>query len=201
VLLAVADCTGHGVPGAFMCMVGTSLLNQIIHTEKVFNPSIVLSLLDTGVQTLLKQHETETRDGMDIALTLIDRESGEIEFAGALRPMVIFRKQDDGSFAPESLSGEKFPVGGLMLQSDRTYKLQKVKLNPGDMMFMFSDGYPDQFGGPKGKKIMNKRFREILQDICTLSAAEQRQVLHSYFMEWKGNQEQVDDVLVVGIRF
>ena len=201
VLLAVADCTGHGVPGAFMCMAGTSLLNQIIHNEKVFNPSIVLSLLDTGVQTLLKQQETETRDGMDIALALIDKESGEIEFAGAQRPMVIFRKQQDGTFIPDSLPGEKFPVGGLIMQTDRTYRLKKVKLNPGDMIFMFSDGYPDQFGGPNGKKIMNKRFREILQDICKLPTVEQRQVLLSFFMEWKEKHEQVDDVLVVGIRF
>lgn len=201
VLLAVADCTGHGVPGAFMCMVGTSLLNQIIHNEKVFNPSMVLSLLDTGVQTLLKQQETETRDGMDIALTFIDKDSREIEFAGALRPLVIFRKQPDGNFAYESLPGEKFPVGGLIMQTDRTYRLQKVTLNPGDMVFMYSDGYADQFGGPNGKKIMNKRFREILQDICKLSTVEQHQILHSFFMEWKGNNEQVDDVLVVGIRF
>jgi len=200
-ILAVADCTGHGVPGAFMCMVGNSLLNQIINLERVFEPSKILDLLHQGVQELLKQNETEARDGMDISVCSIDKITGIVKYSGALRPAYIFRNNDNKNYSFDSFSPDKFAIGGRQMEGRGNFTAHETKLNRGDTLFLFSDGYPDQFGGPMGKKLMTKKFKEFLHSIQSLSMKEQGQTIEDFFEEWKGNTEQIDDVLVVGIRF
>jgi ligand-binding sensor domain-containing protein/serine phosphatase RsbU (regulator of sigma subunit) len=200
-VLAVADCTGHGVPGAFMCMVGNSLLNQIINLERVFEPSKILDFLHQGVQELLKQNETEARDGMDISVCSIDKLTGIVKYSGALRPVYVFRKIDEKNYSFETFSPDKFAIGGRQMEGRGNFTAHETKLNKGDTLFLFSDGYPDQFGGPMGKKLMTKKFKEFLHSIQSLSMKEQGKTIEDFFEEWKGNMEQIDDVLVVGIKF
>jgi ligand-binding sensor domain-containing protein/serine phosphatase RsbU (regulator of sigma subunit) len=200
-ILAVADCTGHGVPGAFMCMVGNSLLNQIINLERVFEPSKILDLLHRGVQELLKQNETEARDGMDISVCSIDKITGLVKYSGALRPVYIFRNNENKNYSFEAFSPDKFAIGGRQMEGRGNFSGHETKLNKGDTLFLFSDGYPDQFGGPMGKKIMTKKFKELLHSLQSLSMSDQGKAIETFFDQWKGKTEQIDDVLVVGIRF
>jgi ligand-binding sensor domain-containing protein/serine phosphatase RsbU (regulator of sigma subunit) len=201
IILAVADCTGHGVPGAFMCMVGNSLLNQIINLERVFEPSKILDLLHQGVQELLKQNETEARDGMDISICSIDKITGIVKYSGALRPAYIFRNNENMSYSFDVFAPDKFAIGGRQIEGRGNFTSHETKLNAGDTLFLFSDGYPDQFGGPMGKKLMTKKFKEFLHSIQNLNMEEQGKTIERFFEEWKGDVEQIDDVLVVGIRF
>lgn len=204
-LLAAADCTGHGVPGAFMCMVASSLLNQIVVDNRIYEPAEILKNLNNGIRSVLKQQETETRDGMDIAICKINVDTKIVEFAGALRPLYIFRdfrneEQRITDYYFEELKADKYPIGGLQYETVRKFQNKTIKLNKGDSLFMFSDGFADQFGGSEGKKLMTKKFKEILYSIQPLSMEEQRQHLDSFFMEWLGNEEQIDDVMIIGVR-
>ena len=205
-VLAAADCTGHGVPGAFMCMVATSLLNQIVVDKKTYEPAEVLKDLNIGVRSVLKQHETETRDGMDIALCRINLDKLTIEFAGALRPLYIYRDLNKGEkkltdYYFEEIKPNKFPIGGLQFESTRNFDNHKIQLNKGDTIYMFSDGFADQFGGAEGKKLMTKKFKEMLHEQQLNSMEEQKNYLENFFSNWCGDQEQIDDVMVLGIRF
>jgi ligand-binding sensor domain-containing protein/serine phosphatase RsbU (regulator of sigma subunit) len=205
-LIAAADCTGHGVPGAFMCMVATSLLNQIVVDNKIYEPSEVLKNLNNGVRSVLKQQETETRDGMDIALCRINIDSKVIEFAGALRPLYLFRdfRNEENKITDyyfEEIKPNKYPIGGLQFETVRIFDNKKMQLNTGDTIYMFSDGFADQFGGNEGKKLMTKKFKEILHSLQPKPLDEQRDYLNDFFNKWCGEQEQIDDVMVIGIRF
>lgn len=206
-VVAAADCTGHGVPGAFMCMVATSLLNQIVIDKKNNEPAEILRDLNIGVRSVLKQQETETRDGMDIALCKINLDKLSIEFAGALRPLYIYRdlnkteEKQLTNFYFEEIKPNKFPIGGLQFESSRNFDNHKIQLNKGDTIYMFSDGFADQFGGVEGKKLMTKKFKEILHAQQVNSLEEQKMYLDNFFNSWCGEQEQIDDVMVIGIRF
>lgn len=197
-IIAAVDCTGHGVPGAFMSMIGHNLLNQIVIEKGIIDPAEILSQLNNGVQEALKQRsaEGETMDGMDVALCAIDSEKNEVEFAGAFRPLYLIK---NGNL--EKMEGSKFPIGGFQHENERNYISHKRKISKGDVLYMFSDGYADQFGGAKGKKFMTKRFQETLTGIHSLPAREQESFLHEKITEWRGKLEQVDDILVIGIRF
>lgn len=197
-IIAVVDCTGHGVPGAFMSMIGHNLLNQIVIEKGVTNPAEILSRLNNGVQDALKQKsaEGETMDGMDVALCTIDSSKNEIEFAGAYRPLYFIK---NGNL--EKIEGSKYPIGGMQHEDERVFECYKKNVSGGDMLYMFSDGYADQFGGPKGKKFMTKRFQEMLAGIYGKMPSEQMKILDERITGWKGNLEQVDDILVIGIRF
>ncbi|MCB9448578.1 MAG: SpoIIE family protein phosphatase [Flavobacteriales bacterium] len=197
-IIAAVDCTGHGVPGAFMSMIGTNLLNQIVLEQGVTRPSEILNKLNDGVQRALQQghHEVETTDGMDVALCSFDPQKMEIQFAGAYRPLFIFNASGF-----EMKSGNKFPIGGVQVNEARVFTNHKIKVEPGDRIYLFSDGYVDQFGGELGKKFMTKRFRQLLLHLDKLPMPEQAKLLREKFEEWRGKEEQVDDVLVIGIRF
>lgn len=197
VFIAVADCTGHGVPGAFMSMIGNTLLNEIIITKKITDPGEILSQLDRGVKRALKQltGETESNDGMDIALCRYNRSTNELWYAGANRPLFTFTGGELVEF-----KADKKPVGGAF-HPEGSYTSNTVKLNKDTMIYMFSDGYHDQFGGPSGKKFMMKRLKALLSDIHHKTCNEQRIVLAESLENWKGQIEQIDDVLVVGVRF
>lgn len=198
-IFAVVDCTGHGVPGAFMSMIGHNILNQVVIENGITDPGKILNALHKGVQQALKQgqNEVNTNDGMDVAMISVNESTGEILWAGAFRPAVIVKA--DGTL--EKIDGNKYSVGGAQMDIDRTFTTHKLDLKKQDTMYLYSDGYADQFGGDKGKKYMVKRFNDLLCAIHVYSMAEQRNELEKAFEDWRGNHEQIDDVLVVGIRF
>lgn len=196
-IFAVVDCTGHGVPGAFMSMIGHNLLHQIVLEKGITDPGEILNNLHKGVQEALRQGQNEinTNDGMDVSLIAISNDQKDIRWAGANRPLVLVNRENELS----KLDGNKFPVGGAQLDQDRQFTSHRVKPNGPSMAYMFSDGYADQFGGDKGKKFMVKRFHDLLMTIHQLPAEEQRAALKKNFDDWRANHEQVDDVLIVGI--
>lgn len=196
-IFAVVDCTGHGVPGAFMSMIGHNLLHQIVLEKGFTEPGDILNNLHRGVQEALRQghNEISTNDGMDVSIITINDKNKEIKWAGANRPLVIVGK--NGELI--KYDGNKYPIGGAQYDVNRTFSTRIVEVNPGSMAYMFSDGYADQFGGEKGKKFMVKRFHDLLGTIHLKSADEQRIDLKDHFEQWRSNHEQVDDVLIVGI--
>lgn len=196
-IMAVADCTGHGVPGALMSMIGHNLLNQIVLEKVITDPDQVLNRLNEGVRAALKQdhHDQDTADGMDIAVCSIDLARKEVLFAGALRPLIVVRK---GLLS--KIDSDRFPIGGSQDTRDRKFTLHRFMLDPGDTLYMFSDGFADQFGGQRGKKFMMKQLLEIIVSINALPMNEQAVKLDKIFEDWKEGFQQVDDVLVVGIR-
>ena len=196
-ILAIVDCTGHGVPGAFMSMIGHNLLNQIVVEKGIITPGDILNELNHGVQTALQQGTggVETTDGMDAAICTIDTETREVEFAGAFRPLIVVSKG-----IMEKIDGDKFPIGGKQMGYEGKYATKKRKLNKGDAIYMFSDGYADQFGGDRGKKFMVKRLNELFLSMEPFSMKEQGAQMDKAIEEWKGNHQQVDDILVGGIR-
>lgn len=204
-LIAIADCTGHGVPGAFMSMIGTNLINQIINEKNITKPGEILNELDYGIDMSLKQHETDSHDGMDIALLAYYKENDQFEYAGANRPLFVWRKSKVGFNDLPCENGitiikpDKDPIGGFTKDIKREFATHQFKLESGDRLFMFTDGYADQFGGEFGKKMLTKRLKQAILDSCHLTIVDQGYYLESYFNEWKNANEQVDDVLMFGL--
>ena len=197
-IIAAVDCTGHGVPGAFMRMIGNNLLNQIIIEKGITEPGEILNALNLGVQNSLKQgsNEIETSDGMDVALCTIDTTTREVKFAGAYRPMLIV---SNGML--EKVEGNKFPIGGKQMDNERNFRSHTRIMQPGDTIYLFSDGYADQFGGPKGKKFMVKRMDELILGMQQMDMNGQEKMMDETIEGWRGTYQQVDDILVIGIRF
>jgi serine phosphatase RsbU (regulator of sigma subunit) len=195
VILAAADCTGHGVTGAFMSMIGSSVLNQIINERGITQPSSILNYLNSGITEALRQRENDVNDGMDIALCTFDLKTQYVQYAGANRPLWIFRNQELMEIKPD-----KMAIGGFRIINDASFTNHEFKLQSGDSIYLFTDGFADQFGGPDGKKLLTKRLREILISIQNLSMREQEKKLLEFFNEWKGDSIQVDDVLMIGVR-
>lgn len=195
IFIAACDCTGHGVPGAFVSMIGNDLLNQIIIEQDKNDPGEILSLLNKGVKSVFsRKGEQEAEDGMDMALCVIDLQNNQLEFSGAQNPLLLIRK---GELI--YTKGDKTPIGG---DTEMSYNFtnHKTDLQKGDIIYIFSDGYQDQFGGPQNKKFMIKRFKELLLSIQNQPMEEQKEQLNKALEEWKENEEQVDDILVIGIR-
>lgn len=198
IYIAAADCTGHGVPGALMSMIGASLLSQIVNEGKAKDPGGILHALDHELRLALKQHlaDSDTRDGMDIALVRLHTKTNNLEYAGANRPLYLIRKEIPEI---EEVRASKFPIGGAGIE-DKSFGTHKVKLEPGDTFYIFSDGYPDQFGGGTGKKFMTKNFKRLLMLYNGKEMDLVRKQLEDEFEQWRGEFEQVDDVLVIGVR-
>ncbi len=192
-MFAAADCTGHGVPGAFMSLVGHNALNQA--TKVYFKPSQVLNTVNRLSALALRANENHlVKDGMDIALCSVDMDAMELEYSGAQNPIYIVR----GSELIE-LSADGFSIGSYV-NGEREFTAKKTEIQSGDCIYAFSDGYADQFGGPAGKKFMRKQFRQLLLEINSLAIHEQLATIERRFDDWRGDHEQVDDVLVIGIR-
>ncbi|MGQ0828622.1 MAG: two-component regulator propeller domain-containing protein [Bacteroidota bacterium] len=202
--IASVDCTGHGVPGAFMSIIGNTILNEIVSEKNITQPAEILNELHAGVKTALKQSnsENERRDGMDIALCSLNEDNTILEYAGANRPLWVFRKNKSGEEAYEMTKANKFPIGGLEMENEekRKFTNHSIPVSAGDMIYIFSDGYADQFGGERGKKFMLGNMQKLVAGIYTKPIKEQEQLLHKAFAGWKGNLEQIDDVLVIGFR-
>ena len=194
--IAAVDCTGHGVPGAFVSMVGHNLLNQIVIEDKVCSASEILTKLNQGVKnTFIKeQSNVQTNDGMDLALCVIDHQNKRLDFAGAKNPLLIARDH-----TLTQIKGDKNAIGGITL-TEHIFESTQIELDGNETFYIYSDGYQDQFGGPKGKKFMVKNFKNCLLKIHKNEFKSQEEELLCGFYEWKNTQEQVDDVLVVGFK-
>jgi serine phosphatase RsbU (regulator of sigma subunit) len=202
--IAACDCTGHGVPGALMSMVATDMLNEaLVHTKKVDE---ILAHTNRSIRLALKQSSDDdsTRDGMDIALCCFDDQTNLLKYAGAYRPLWLIRT----TLSPEGRAGVGFTlaeykatkaaIGGLT-EDNQVFQINEIQLQKGDTIYLSSDGYADQFS-PADKKLMTKRFKEILLSIQPLSMPEQEKYLEKFITDWRGNMEQTDDVLVIGVR-
>ena len=195
-VVACADSTGHGVPGAFLSLIGISFLNKIVNERGIVQPAIILNRLRANVITHLHQENSEllAGDGMDMSIISIDKRNGMMEFAGAMNPMYIIR---EGKII--ELKPDRMPVG-FYDNENRSFSSSKVNLKHGDQLYMFSDGYYDQFGGSDGLKMKSQKFKEILLTCSHKSNSEQMAILEAEFLKWKGKYEQVDDMLVMGIQ-
>jgi len=195
VVFAAVDCTGHGVPGAFMSLVGHNGLNQAIREHGLVRPSEVLHDLNRmAFEALHKDRDQFVRDGMDMALCTLDPEELMLQYAGANCPLYLVRGGQVLQYSPD-----KMPIGGFELQG-KAFTDHNIQLQKGDVVYIFSDGYADQFGGPRGKKFLYRRFRELLVEIHGLPMERQKIMLLEALNQWKGAHEQVDDILVIGMR-
>lgn len=196
-LFAAVDCTGHGVPGAFMSIVGFNILKYVVNNSGITEPAKILDALNIGVnETLHQSYKGSTsKDGMDITLCTIDYKKKELQYAGAFNPLLIIR---DGTLI--EIKANKFPIGYYVGEDTKPYTNHVIPLQTGDCVYVFSDGYADQFGGPKGKKFMVNQFRRTLMELHQLSVDEQKSTLDSIIEKWRGAQEQVDDILVIGFK-
>ena len=193
--IAVVDCTGHGVPGAMMSMVANSMFKEVFINRKISNPSEILKALDEELEkTINKNQDATFNDGMDVSLIRIDKSTSELVFAGAFRSVLIVSKNEI-----TELKGSRYPIGfysGIEKKFDSVvYKLKK-----GDSIYLFTDGFIDQFGGEKNKKLNKLNFRDLLNTINDMKMDEQEAFLEYSFNNWKQDLDQTDDVLVVGIR-
>jgi serine phosphatase RsbU (regulator of sigma subunit) len=193
--IAAADCTGHGVPGAFMSMIGLKILDQVINDNKETEPHKILYSLNEGINTFLRQNENKTHDGMEIALCVFDYEKMLLKFSMANRPLWLIRNNLLTEYKPT-----KLPIGGIQEESLNEYVGNEINIHTGDTIYIFSDGFPDQFGGDEGKKLMTKRFKDILVNLSNLPISHQKEALNNIMLEWKGQFDQVDDILVIGIK-
>lgn len=194
-VLAVADSTGHGVPGALMSVLGVSKLG--IALERTSNPGEMLSIINREVKKSLSQTMPDaiSKDGMDMAIIKHNAKKNTLQYAGANRPFWLLR---DGKL--KEIKGTRSALGGLS-PDEQAFETHDIKVKKGDLVYLFTDGYADQFGGDEGKKMMVRRFRDLLLKITHLPLKRQEEELQAYFEKWKGKKEQVDDILVAGIRF
>ncbi len=193
-IIAAIDCTGHGVPGGFMSMIGNTFLNTIVNEKEITQPDKILNELREMVIESLKQTEETGKDGMDIALLSFDDKNSLVEFAGANNPVVHI-----SAGKTSMIKSDKQPIG-YYNQNHKPFSLHKINYKKGDSFYIFSDGYADQFGGDKGKKFKEKKLFELFASIQTIPMRSQEETLLKTFNDWKGNLEQVDDVLVIGVK-
>jgi len=196
---ATVDCTGHGVPGAFMSIVGYNQLNYAIDVKKAQTASAILDSLNEGVVETLREKNPDSigsvKDGMDITLCAIDYKNMKLQFAGANNPLCLIRNNEIIQVKPD-----KFAIGGNFGNELPKFKNNEIDLQKGDVIYTFSDGYADQFGGHDGRKFMAKRFRELLLSIHKDPIEDQAKLLENILDEWRGREEQVDDILVIGVK-
>ncbi len=196
IIIAAVDCTGHGVPGAFMSMIGANLLNQIVESEGETSPENILFKLHQGVNKSLHQEDTENNDGMDVSIISIDKENKTMEFAGANNPLIYFQNGE-----VQQIKGTKQGIGGTALKKGRQVKFEKhvISIEQPTHFYLFTDGYQDQFGGEEDRKFSIKRMRGLLTEIHQKKAVLQREILGKTITDWmRGTSKQIDDILVIG---
>ena len=196
-MLAAVDCTGHGVPGAFMSIVGFNQLNNAVNVKKVTKASDILNELNKGVIHTLNENtgESSIKDGMDMTLCVFDFKNRKLDFAGANNPIIQVHNKKVIKHR-----GSRFPIGAFIDNQTQVFTGTEINLSEGDMIYMYSDGYADQFGGPENKKFFTKRFEQLLADIAGYPVDEQKEILKNTLYDWMGQNGQVDDILVIGVR-
>ena len=197
IIFTAADCTGHGVPGAFMSMLGISFLNEIVDERHILDPGKILNELRKNVIKALKQtgKEQEQKDGMDMAICVYDTASKVLEYAGAYNPLYLVREGE-----LEEYKADRMPIS-YFGDRDELFQTKTIPVLTGDQIYMFSDGYADQFGGPEGKKFKYKTLKQLLLDVRQEPMHKQKKILQERFETWKGEFEQIDDVVLLGVRF
>lgn len=211
IVIAAADCTGHGVPGAFMSMIGHEILNNLVAQERLSTPGEILKEMHISVRKGLRQGATDNRDGMDISICVIDLEAGELSFAGAKNPLLVVKQNENQKSGIEVIKGDLHSVGGKQNKEEEnasreftshTISLRKEGENQNlekCSFYIFSDGFQDQFGGKDNTKFYTKRFRNLLWSLADQPMEEQEKVIESTFLEWKGTHtKQTDDILIIG---
>ena len=196
-VVLAADCTGHGVPGAFMSMLGVAFLNEIINRNNVLKANEILDQMREYVIKSLHQtgKEGESKDGMDMALCIINHTSNKLQFAGAYNSAYLIRNKE-----LTEIKADRMPIG-YSLKNDQPFTLNNIDLQQGDQFYIYSDGFSDQFGGDDARKFMSKKFKELLLQSCHLPMEEQKQNLLKAHLQWRGTKyEQIDDILVIGIK-
>ncbi|MGZ3904909.1 MAG: SpoIIE family protein phosphatase, partial [Bacteroidia bacterium] len=195
--VAAVDCTGHGVPGAFMSLIASTLLNDIVNEKKIIQPSDILQTLNNRIIEALKQDkdDSSSRDGMDMAICRVDKHKTKLVFAGAGRPLYHVRKQ-----TLTEIKGQGYPIGGHYGLMNLKYSDSEIALEKGDMFYVSSDGYADQFQENDKKKFSTKRLRALLESISAQDMESQKTELNQSLLNWKGTAGQIDDILIVGIR-
>jgi serine phosphatase RsbU (regulator of sigma subunit) len=213
-MIAAVDCTGHGVPGAFMSLLGNENLNEIVNEKDITRPDAVLTQLRDNIIRDLKQNEagSDSKDGMDIALLRWNPSTYMLDFAGANNPLYIIRASNAEPLSGHrpiltafgydlyEIKGNKFPVGVFLTKDLPPFTLHTLMLLPGDSLYIFSDGYADQFGGREGKKFKYNQLKNVLLGLQAESMNRQAQKLEEILEKWQGDLEQIDDVLVIGIK-
>jgi len=199
-MFAAVDCTGHGVPGAFMSIVGHNILKQVVSNNNFTTPALILDKLNEGVSETLhhgghEHEEGQAKDGMDISFCCIDFKTLELQYAGAYNPLYIIR---DGHLI--QTKADKFPIGLFLGEEKKKFTNHSIQLQKGDTVYIFSDGFADQFGGPYGRKFMAIPFRVLLMDINKEPIEKQKEILNKTIEEWRGQLDQVDDILVIGVK-
>ena len=197
IIITVADCTGHGIPGAFMSILGLAHLNEILNQSAVLKADEILNQLRRKVIKSL--HQTgkydEARDGMEIALCVVDFEEQKLQYSGAFRPLYLIR--DNGL---TELKGDSMPIG-IYHEDELPFNYKELNFNEKDIIYMFSDGYVDQLGGPERKTFKSKKFKQLLIDMHQKPMDLQKEVLENEFEAWRSDYEQIDDIMLMGISF
>ncbi|MBI5010878.1 MAG: SpoIIE family protein phosphatase [Bacteroidia bacterium] len=196
IVIAVADCTGHGVPGAFMSLLGVSFLNEIHNKSLTIRANEILNQLRDHVIKSLHQtgRNKEARDGMEIALCVIDKVKWKLQFSGAFRPLYILRKGEI-----HEMNGDNMPIG-LYEEEDISFTNKEMQFEKDDMIYLFTDGYIDQMGGESRKTYKSQNFKKLLLSIHNNSMTEQKEILEKNYNDWRGMNDQIDDILIVGIK-
>lgn len=198
VFIAAVDCTGHGVPGALISLIGYFLLNDIVKSRKILDPGEILDQLDSSVTQTLRQDQddSKTKDGMDISLCRINMKKREVAYAGAHRPLYYVKNNE-----LTEIKGDRFPIGGGIFRNQTNFKSTTIQFDQGDSIYFCSDGFPDQFGGPENRKFGPKRLRELISNNHSLPMHEVYAAVDTAWETWKGDKKQTDDVLLIGIKF
>ncbi len=200
IIYATADCTGHGVPGGFMSMLGISLLNEVVKEHELTEPALILSRIRKKVITALRQKglSGEHQDGMDMIVCVIDKSKNELIFASANRPIYIVSKNQN-EYSLTEYKGDNHPVG-IYGRDLKPFKQLKIQLSEDDTLYTFSDGFADQFGGPSGKKFKYKQMKELFLAIADKPLATQKKLIDTAFTDWQGDLEQIDDICIIGVK-
>jgi serine phosphatase RsbU (regulator of sigma subunit) len=192
--IATGDCTGHGVPGAFMSLMGINFLNEIVVEQQISSPGETLNRLRQHIISAFASGKTERKDGMDISFYMLNKKKGMLTYAAANNPLWLCRSNKITEY-----KSDKMPVG-IHYGATTPFQEQTFELQKGDIVYSFTDGYADQFGGPKGKKFKYKQLEELLLSIQHLPMKEQHNTLEKTINSWRGALEQVDDILVIGVK-
>jgi serine phosphatase RsbU (regulator of sigma subunit) len=197
IILAVLDCTGHGIPGAFMTLLGFDLLHEIVQIQKITEPDKILRTMHLAIRKILRQQETHNTDGMDAAICLIDKKNQRIEYAGAHNPLLYVHHRK-----PELIKADKFAVGGYEKEGERVFTKKIIPFNKSDnnIIYLFTDGYQDQIGGTSDRRFMASRLRRILFEMSHKPLNKQKKILEKVIDFWMKGKKQMDDMLLIGIK-